>query len=175
MLQHLKKLTKQLGRLPRGADFEKFGKFSLGAYNRNFRSLNRALFEAGLTENPEKNAVSKDELLNELRRLHEELGKVPQIKDINQHGIWKLTKYYASFGSLANALEEAGIKENVNTKSIDREELIEDLKRIYKKIGRVPRLIDLDEHSKYSKMSYFLHFDGFREALLLAGLKKPKE
>ncbi|MDB9233669.1 homing endonuclease associated repeat-containing protein [Halorubrum ezzemoulense] len=43
--------------------------------------------------------ASKDQLLNEIRRLHDELEKVPSYQEMNEHGGYSVYTYSRVFGS----------------------------------------------------------------------------
>lgn len=55
------------------------------------------------------------------------------------------------------------------------EMLLNELKRLHKKLGRAPLYEDLKKHSKYTKGKYMLRFGSYRNALLQAGLQNTDE
>src|ERR1041384_6709134 len=72
----------------------------------NFGSWNKAKREAGLVP---RRFATREELLDLLKGLGEELGRVPTARDIEEHRGRMPSKslYWHTFGSLANALREA--------------------------------------------------------------------
>lgn len=53
-------------------------------------------------------AVDRDELLEELHRLREELERPPTWNDVKEHGEYAATTYTAKFGTMEDAREAAG-------------------------------------------------------------------
>src|SRR4029077_12339970 len=73
----------------------------------HFGSWNRAKRQAGLVP---RRFATREELLGLLRELGERLGRVPTAKDVDANRGWMPSKslYWHTFGSLTNALKEAG-------------------------------------------------------------------
>src|SRR4030095_3430344 len=73
----------------------------------HFGSWNEAKRSAGLVP---RRFATREELLDLLRGLGEELGRIPTARDIEEHRGRMPSKslYWHTFGSLANALREAG-------------------------------------------------------------------
>lgn len=57
-------------------------------------------------------APTTDELLEELHRLKEELGKTPSSTDMNELGEYWSATYHDHFGSWNDGLREAGFEPN---------------------------------------------------------------
>src|SRR6266508_3875406 len=86
----------------------------------HFGSWNRAKRLAGLVP---RRFVTRDELLQALRDLGERLGRVPTAKDIDAHRGLVASKslYWHTFGSLTQALREAGFDVPVGEERLERD------------------------------------------------------
>lgn len=58
--------------------------------------------------------------------------------------------------------------------TISTESLIKEIKRLNRKLGRVPGQKDMDEHGLFSQGPYYARFGGWNKALNLAGFNPPK-
>lgn len=85
-------------------------------------------------------APSFEELLDELHRLREELNEIPSSTDMNDMGEYWAATYQDHFGSWNNALREAGFEPN-QEKKIPTDDLLSELRRLAKKLGKTPTKI----------------------------------
>lgn len=97
--------------------FKQYGRVSLGAICNKFGSWNQALEAAGLpTAPPGPNAelhqqkISDEDLLQEIIRLTEELGKKPTNSEMNAKGRYSEKPYRKRWGSFTKAREVAYAK-----------------------------------------------------------------
>ena len=117
--------------------------------------------------------IPTDELLAELRRLHDELGHVPRVADMDNHGAYSYGVYYNRFGSWIDAVSDAGLETEGPTRGPDpipEEELLAELQRLHDDLGEVPKTTDMNRHGKYSDVTYRNRFDSWDEAISDAGL-----
>ena len=109
LLAELQRLAKELDRTPSQQDMKKHGDYSDQTYKSRFGSWNDALQQAMLDTNTVSDQRSKDELLHELRRLSQEVGRIPTAGDMENHGEYGHVTYHRRFGSWRDALDEAGL------------------------------------------------------------------
>src|SRR5260221_5935865 len=85
----------------------------------HFGSWNAAKRAAGLVP---RRFATREELLGLLRELGEELGRPPAARDIDEHKgrLPSKSLYWHTFGSLANALREAGFDVPVGEERLER-------------------------------------------------------
>jgi hypothetical protein len=85
----------------------------------HFGSWNAAKRAAGLVP---RRFATRDELLGVLRRLGEELGRTPTARDLDDRRgrVPSKSLYWHTFGSLANALREAGFDVAVGEERLER-------------------------------------------------------
>ena len=97
------------GKTPSTSQMDEHGQFSSFLYKKEFGSWNIALEKAGYKPKYYPN-LSEREALEELKRLNEELGRVPTVEDLVESGkvTWKFYKNH--FGSYIDALEKVGLE-----------------------------------------------------------------
>ena len=107
-----------------------------------FGSWNRAKRAAGLVP---RRFATKEELLRCLRELGEKLGRTPTAKDVdaNRGIVPSKSLYWHTFGSLTNALREAGFDVPVGEERLER--AIEQGEALAEQLGRLPRFVDWAE------------------------------
>jgi hypothetical protein len=105
----------------------------------HFGTWNAAKRAAGLVP---RRFATREELLDVLRRLGAELGRVPTASDLDgQHGrMPSKSLYWHTFGSLANALQEAGFEVVVGEARLER--AIEQGAALARRLGRLPKFAD---------------------------------
>ena len=113
--------------------------------------------------------ASKDQLLNEIHRLHDELEKVPSYQEMNDHGEYSVYTYSRVFGSWNEAVESAGYSSHSNPAPTSKEELLAELERVAEKCNRKPTRRDLEEHGSVCATTYSNKFGSWNAALKAAG------
>jgi hypothetical protein len=108
----------------------------------HFGSWNEAKRKAGLV--PRRFAKPAD-LIRLLRELGEELGRPPTAKDLDEHRDSMPSKslYWHMFGSLKNALREAGFDVPVGEERLER--AIDQGAALALELGRLPKFADWKE------------------------------
>ena len=108
----------------------------------HFGSWNRAKRAAGLVP---RRFATPEELLELLRRLGEELGRVPTAKDLDARrgSMPSKSLYWHTFGSLTAALREAGFDVPVGEERLER--ALEQGVRLARQLGRLPKFADWSE------------------------------
>jgi hypothetical protein len=111
----------------------------------HFGSWNAAKRAAGLVP---RRFATRDELLGLLRELGEELGHPPTARDIDEHKgrLPSKSLYWHTFGSLSNALREAGFDVPVGEERLER--AVEQGLELAQKLGRLPKFADWAEARK---------------------------
>jgi hypothetical protein len=105
----------------------------------HFGSWNRAKRAAGLVP---RRFATREELLGVLRELGDELGRVPTAKDLDARkgSLPSKSLYWHTFGSLTNALREAGFDIPVGEERLER--AVEDGADLARELGRLPKFAD---------------------------------
>ena len=133
--------AERLGRSPTMREFAADPKTTLHPQTviEHFGSWNRAKRLAGLVP---RRFATREELLALLKELGEELGRVPTARDIDEHRGRMPSKslYWHTFGSLTNALREAGFDVPVGEERLDR--ALEQGVALARRLGRLPKFAD---------------------------------
>ncbi len=163
LLLELERLTEELSHPPTAYDMREVGRFSVSTYSNEFGSWNSALQQAGISLNKCIN-IPESELLTDIRRLHNELNRVPTADTIREGGAHSVKTYERTFGSWNNALKEAGFEVN-NRSNIPESELLDELQRLGDEIGRTPRATDMEKEGQFGSATYATAFGSWNHAL----------
>lgn len=117
-------------------------------------------------------AICRAELLSELQRLADELGRTPRTKDMNQEGKYSQQPYRTKFGSWNDALLAAGLEPN-QRKNPSKDKLVSALRCVADELGRTPTQSDIRHHSKFSVRPFNTEFGAISFAVEAAGME-PK-
>jgi len=93
---------------------------------------------------------TNEELLSELKRIVKILGRSPKQYEVQEMGKFSPNSYKRAFGGISKALILIGEKPNI-LHNRTREEGIDELSRLYKKLKRIPTI---DEFTTLSNMSF---------------------
>lgn len=166
VLQDLKDFAEELGHVPTSVEMSERGPHSRKLYARKFGSWNNALQAAGFDIHVSRD-LSREDLVEEIRRLAEELGRVPLRKDMTEQGAYCSTVYYHEFGPWPESLLAAGLEPHYDH-DVSRDELIQELQRLAESLGRAPFHDDIHEQAKYSLHWYQKTFGSINQALRIA-------
>jgi Homing endonuclease associated repeat len=105
----------------------------------HFGTWNAAKRAAGLYP---RRFLTRDDLLEQLRALGDELGRTPRTADLTarRRSLPSASTYTHAFGSLANALREAGFDVPVGEERLDR--AVEQGSVLARQLGRLPKMTD---------------------------------
>jgi hypothetical protein len=147
ILAELRACAERLGRSPSMREFGNDPEASVHPQTvvEHFGTWNTAKRKAGLTP---RRFASREELLDVLRTLGDELGRVPNAKDLDQRRGTLPSKslYWHTFGSLSAALREAGYDLPVGEERLQR--AIEQGVMLSLRSGRLPKFADWAEARK---------------------------
>ena len=144
ILSELSESAERLGRSPTMREFAADPQTTVHPQTviEHFGSWNRAKRLAGLVP---RRFATREELLALLRELGEKLGRTPTAKDIdaNRGRMPSKSLYWHTFGSLANALREAGFDVPVGEERLER--ALEQGVGLARRLGRLPKFADWAE------------------------------
>jgi HNH endonuclease len=105
----------------------------------HFGTWNAAKRAAGLMP---RRFATREELVDQLRRLGEELGRIPTARDLDDRRGTMPSKslYWHTFGSLSTALREAGFDVAVGEERLER--AIAQGAALARQVGRLPKFSD---------------------------------
>ena len=141
ILTELRASAERLGRSPTMREFAADTETTVHPQTviEHFGSWNAAKREAGLVP---RRFATREELVGLLRELGAELGRVPNAKDLDARrgSMPSKSLYWHTFGSLTNALREAGFDVPVGEKRLER--AVEQGVELAQRLGRPPRFAD---------------------------------
>src|SRR3954471_12545004 len=144
ILAELAACATRLGRSPTMREFSADTKTTVHPQTviEHFGSWNNAKRAAGLVP---RRFATREELLGLLWTLGEELGRPPTARDIDEHKGRMPSKslYWHTFGSLTNALREAGFDVPVGEERLER--AVDQGVALAEKLGRLPKFADWAE------------------------------
>lgn len=172
LLGALREFTAELGRVPTQADMDENGPYSVWSYKDRFGSWLQARAEAGLPEQilQTNERVSDWELLQDVKRVIEEIGHPPSREEFDRFGEFDDSTVVKRFGGLHTALRIIGFKPTSSSRPIPALPLLIELRSLSDILGRPPRVEELKEHGAFSERPYERVFGGFSKALREAGL-----
>ncbi|MDB2275874.1 hypothetical protein PM022_15260 [Halorubrum ezzemoulense] len=172
LIDEIERLKEVSGVVPTAETMREQGRFAVNTYKRNFGSWNDALQAAGYELNNRTN-IPESQLLDELKRLKDEIGETPRAIDMEKEGKFGWATYETAFGSWNAALNQAGLSLN-NRSNIPKSELLHELNSLYSQLGETPGRRDMDQHGEFGSGAYMSAFGGWNEALQEAGIEPNK-
>jgi|APHM01.1.fsa_nt_gi hypothetical protein len=116
----------------------------------------------------------KSALINELRRLADELGRAPGRREMDKRGKYSERFYREKFGSWNEAIRKAGLE--VNGKyNIAKSDLLNELRDFADELGQTPIKMQMKESGAYDPTTYMQKFGSWNEALRETGLEINKD
>ena len=147
LLSELEACAARLGRSPTMREFASDPKTRVHPQTiiEHFGSWNAAKREAGLVP---RRFATREELVQVLRELGEELGRTPTARDLEERRgrLPSKSLYWHTFGSLTTALREAGFDVPVGEERLER--AVDQGERLARKLGRLPKFADWTEARK---------------------------
>jgi len=141
IVAELRACAERLGRSPTMREFAADAETTVHPQTviEHFGSWNAAKREAGLVP---RRFATREELVGLLRDLGEELGRVPTAKDLDARrgSMPSKSLYWHTFGSLAEALREAGFDVPVGEERLDR--AVQQGVALARKLKRLPKFAD---------------------------------
>jgi Homing endonuclease associated repeat len=141
ILDELRAAAARLGRSPTMREFaaDEEARLHPQTVIEHFGTWNAAKRAAGLFP---RRFLTRDELLEQLRRLGDELGRTPTARDLaaRRRSLPSVSLYAHTFGSLANALREAGFEVLQGEERLER--AVEQGAALAQGLGRLPKMAD---------------------------------
>ncbi len=175
LVAELQRLDELLERVPRFEDMEERGAFSGHTYMRRWGSWPEAKVAAGLRrETRTSRRIEREELVDALVELAQELGKAPTQSEMNELGEFSQRPFYRKWDSWDEALDAAGLTADRSYGTSD-ERLLEALRSLADDLGYTPTVMELNEQGSFSVWPYLHAFGSYNDAVRAAGLSVNKE
>jgi hypothetical protein len=141
ILEQLRATAERLGRSPTMREFAQDPEARLHPQTviEHFGTWNAAKRAAGLLP---RRFLTREELLGELRKLGEQLGRTPKASDLaaRRRSLPSASLYAHTFGTFSNALREAGYDLPLGEERLER--AIEQGAVLARALGRLPKMVD---------------------------------
>ena len=141
ILTELRESAERLGRSPTMREFASDPETTVHPQTviEHFGSWNAAKREAGLVP---RRFATREELVGLLRELGEELGRTPTAKDLDERrgSMPSKSLYWHTFGSLAEALREAGFDVPIGEERLER--AVDQGVKLARRLKRLPKFAD---------------------------------
>jgi len=141
ILTELRDSAERLGRSPTMLEFAADPETTVHPQTviEHFGSWNAAKREAGLVP---RRFATREELVGLLRELGEDLGRTPTAKDLDERrgSMPSKSLYWHTFGSLAEALREAGFDVPLGEERLER--AVEQGMKLARRLKRLPKFAD---------------------------------
>ncbi len=171
LLSEIGRVREKLGHPPSRDELTEHGKYSRAPYERVFGSISAAREAAGFSrELPSRQTIPDEDLLSEIDRLAEKLGRTPTIEALRKYGKYTHPTYRRAFGGWNEALREAGYEPN-KLHQIDEEQIIAEIQRLKDVLERTPSVTDMDEFGNISATTAIQRFGSWDDAVSSAGLE----
>jgi hypothetical protein len=106
LIDEMQRLQREVDGMVTTKDMTEKGKYASNTYKRTFGTWSEAKRKARL----KTQKIDKQELLDELERIADKLGRSPKIRDVKREGKYSVDTYQARFGSFNEAKEKLGLE-----------------------------------------------------------------
>jgi len=167
-------LARSMGQAPTVKEFTQASGIGHGVFEmrEDLDSFSTEVREMGFKPKCPKD-LSDGQLLEDLRRVSEMVGRSARVSDLREHGhLNDPNAYVTRWGSWYNALNAAGVSpENTQRLDIPKQELIEEYQRVADQLGRAPSETDVHELASFCPGTFSRAFGSFIDAKLAAGFQ----
>lgn len=180
LLDHICEFADNLGRTPKYKEMQKAGPPSVDTMQRRFGSWNEAVEAAGLEPNHSSSTgpiISDEELLNDIQRVADELGRTPSTNDMREHGDYSPDTCVKRFDSWNGAVKAACLEPNhtpeaafASNNGITTADLVTSLQEIALYLGRAPTKEDVETYSMFDPEDYLDRFGSWWVAQSMANV-----
>lgn len=173
LLADLHRVADIIGHPPKTEEQKAHGEYPTKAYYSRFDTWWEVLDAAGFDPSSAPRPVPADALRTELKRVADKIGYPPRKADIEKHARYSYNTVRRHYGSLEDALVEAGLdpEDRPSSREIPREELLEEIRRLASELDHPPTLKEYREHGDHSATTYFNRFGSWRAAVEEAGFE----
>ena len=168
LLDEIRRLATVLEKPPTAREMKEHGRYSIAAFYREFGSWNNALQTVDLDVNNHYD-LNREELLDALSTLADDLGYPPTREDMVQFGRYSATPYYRVFDSWNEALRTAGLDVH-HHRDASNTDLLDEIRQLATNT-KPPSRIQMGRDGKYSPQAYYTEFGSWTNAVREAGFE----
>ena len=173
LLEDIRAVADVVKRSPSLQDYRDHGAYAATTITRRFNSWQGAVARAGFEPHDADAEIPEAELVEELQRLGDELGKSPTVEAMNTDGKYWASTYKRRFGSWSAALTEAGFEpaDARMEDQISHEDLLTAIERLAVEVDGPPTFQDMDDRGAYAARTYVNRFGSWNAAVEAAGFE----
>jgi hypothetical protein len=161
MIEDLQRVAGEMSEPLTREKYQNNGYYSVYRIVNAFGSWSEATNAAGVESGARIRYASED-LLADLRRVGDELGRVPSRREYQKHGRFSPRTLVVRYGSWGDAQEAAGYDRR--TRRIPDSDLLADMKRVQQETDREMRSTDYLDKGAHALSTVRDHFGGWAEA-----------
>lgn len=179
LIEQIQMLAQELGKTPSVMEFNLDDRVSsVSTVRKSFGSWNNFVVAAGLPINDRKPNFTDEELINQLKAVVEEMGRVPTYRQFSERPeTVSRAAIGKHFGTWNNFIKAAGFKpKNLSYDKISDETLIEQVQGLAIKLGAIPTTTEFNKDpNTASAGTAIIHFGSWNRFLEEAGIIKVQE
>ena len=142
---------------------KKYGKYSLNTFVNRWGTWANFLNLVGDEPNQQRN-VTDEELIDNYKRIKDELGAIPNQQQLTKLGRISFSQYYKRFGGHKNFLKYIGEK-------TAQEQLVEEYIKVKETLGKQPTAWEFSEHGNATWNTVSNYFGSWNKFLIAVGEK----
>lgn len=171
LINDLRRVATKVEGVPSYDDYRDHGDYSLRPIKDRFGGIVSAREAAGIGEGAIHGIeVNRDDLLSDLRRVSDKLGRPPSWNEYDEHGKYSAKSIYNEFGGMEEARNVAGLGQGpTRPERIGTDELIREFQRVGEVVGHSPTESDVEEIGEYALRTYIRRFGSWSAAAERAG------
>ena len=175
LIEDIQRVAEEVQESPTARQYQEKGEYSLKTIQRRFGGWNKAKQEADLEtySNTGRKKYTDEELLNDLQRVAEEIGKSPTFQQYRSEGAADPCALEDRFGSWNKAKKRANLKTHSQhgpTSYDDEQEVLDDLREVATRLDDSPSVSQYRTHGEYPVSACETAFGSFNNAKEQAGL-----
>lgn len=174
LISDVKRVANEINHPPTRGEYDKLGKYSSDTI------VSRKPWEQFVTEIfghssskivIDRTKISDEDLIEQLKILKQQLDRIPKKEDLGGLNNYSYSAYVRAFGTFGNALVKAGLIDPLQRYNVSKQELIDELKRVYTLLGHTPSMEEFLNNSPIKSChSIRVEFKDWTHALLAADI-----
>lgn len=169
----IRRVAEELGEPPSTDQYREHGKYTVPTVYNHFDGFVAAREQAGVAEG-QLRPNSREELLNDIRRVSELVGGEPSWDEYVEHGDYAIKGITYRFDTWNEAKQEAGVYERENHE-VTPAMLIEDMQRVDAEQSGALSQVTYDEYGKWTSMAVKRTFESWESACQQAGVTRSNK